>query len=216
MRVLGLAGWSGSGKTTLLEALLPRLRAAGLRVSTVKDAHDGFDMDRPGKDSYRHRQAGAEEVLVASGQRWVLLHEVEGPQPRLADILSRLAPVDLVLVEGFKNSGYAKIEVYRPALGKPALWPGRSDIIAVASGRPLPGCDRPVLPLDDPDAISGWIAELLPRLPTGTDPDCRPADAAVKPPPAPRPDVPGAAVTGPSCVEHASVPPSPPARIAQP
>jgi molybdopterin-guanine dinucleotide biosynthesis protein B len=146
-------------------ALLPRLRAAGLRVSTVKHAHHGFDMDRPGKDSYRHREAGAEEVLVASGQRWVLLHETPGPEPTLAEMLARLAPVDLVLVEGFKTSKYAKIEVHRRSLGQSALWPGRSDIVAVASDAPIPGCDRPVLALDDPDAIAAWVTDLLPLLP---------------------------------------------------
>src|SRR5690348_657898 len=103
VNVVGIVGWSGSGKTTLLEALLPLLRARGLRVSTIKHAHHGFDMDRPGKDSFRHREAGAHEVLVAAGQRWALLHENEGPEPPLPALLSRLEPVDLVLVEGFKR-----------------------------------------------------------------------------------------------------------------
>jgi molybdopterin-guanine dinucleotide biosynthesis protein B len=157
MRVLGFAGWSGAGKTTLIEALLPRLVARGLRVSTIKHAHHGFDIDQPGKDSFRHRAAGAREVLVASGARWALLHEVEGAEPPLADLLARLAPVDLVLVEGFKATPGLKLEVYRPSLGQPPLWPDRPDILAVASDAPLPGCNRPVLPLGDPDAIVAWV-----------------------------------------------------------
>jgi molybdopterin-guanine dinucleotide biosynthesis protein B len=167
MKVLGVAGWSGAGKTTLIVALLPRLAALGLRVSTIKHAHHGFDIDRPGKDSFRHREAGAHEVLVASGARWALLHELAGPEPSLADLLARLAPVDLVLVEGFKTSPVAKLEVHRPALGQPPLWPGRPDVLAVASDRALPACDRPVLPLADPGAIAAWVAATLPRLPHG-------------------------------------------------
>ena len=120
--MLGIVGWSGSGKTTLLAAMLPLLRAWGLSVSTIKHAHHGFDMDRPGKDSYRHREAGAREVLVASSKRWALLHEVEGPEPDLPFLLTRLDPVDLVLVEGFKSHPYPKLEVYRPGLGKEPLW----------------------------------------------------------------------------------------------
>ncbi len=164
MRVLGVAGWSGAGKTTLIVALLPRLRALGLRVSTIKHAHHGFDIDRPGKDSFRHRAAGAHEVLVASGARWALLHEIDGPEPPLSDLLARLAPVDLVLVEGFKSSPGAKLEVHRPALGQPPLWPGRPEILAVASDAALPGCDRPVLPLGDADAVAAWVAGALPCL----------------------------------------------------
>jgi molybdopterin-guanine dinucleotide biosynthesis adapter protein len=158
MRVLGLTGWSGSGKTTLLTALLPLLVARGLSVSTVKHAHHGFDLDQPGKDSFRHRAAGAREVLVASSTRWALMHELgQEPEPALPDLLARLAPVDLVLVEGFKSFPHPKIEIFREALGRPALWPGRADIAAVASNGPLPGCDRPVLPLDDPGAVAQWV-----------------------------------------------------------
>lgn len=165
MKVLGLVGWSGSGKTTLLAAMLPLLRARGLRVSTVKHAHHGFDIDRPGKDSYRHREAGAHEVLVASGTRWALLHELDGPEPSLDELLARLSPVDLVLVEGFKSGGCRKLEVYRPSLGQPPLYPERPDIVAVASDAPLPGCDRPVLPLDDPARVVDWVTVLMDIIP---------------------------------------------------
>ena len=161
MDVLGLVGWSGSGKTTLLVALLPLLRAHGLRVSTVKHAHSGFDMDHPGKDSFRHRAAGAHEVLVASSARWAVLHEVEGAEPSLADLLGRLDPVDLVLVEGFKSHPYPKLEVHRPSLGKAALWPGDPAILAVASDVKLPGCTVPRLPLGHPETVADWIWELM-------------------------------------------------------
>jgi molybdopterin-guanine dinucleotide biosynthesis protein B len=164
MRVLGIVGWSGSGKTTLLTALIPLLRAGGLTVSTVKHAHHDFDLDQPGKDSWRHRAAGAHEVLIAAGRRWALLHENQGAEPDLAELVARLAPVDLVLVEGYKASPHPKLEVHRPALGKPPLWPGRPDIVAVAADTALPGCDRPVLPLADPPAIAAWIAAALPTL----------------------------------------------------
>jgi molybdopterin-guanine dinucleotide biosynthesis adapter protein len=157
MKVLGIVGWSGSGKTTLLVAMLPLLRAQGLTVSTIKHAHHGFDMDRPGKDTYRHREAGAQEVLVASGTRWALLHEVQGEEPTLPDLLNKLEPVDLVLVEGFKAHPFAKLEVYRPALGKPPIWPQAPDIVAVATDGPVdPGAPTP-LPLNDPDAVMRWI-----------------------------------------------------------
>ncbi len=159
--MLGLAGWSGAGKTTLLTALLPRLIARGHSVSTIKHAHHGFDMDRPGKDSFRHREAGAREVLVASARRWALLHELDGPEPGLPDLLAKLAPVDVVLVEGFKTSAYPKLEVYRAVLGQPPLWPTRGDIVAVATDTALPNCDRPVLRLHDPDAIADWVARFL-------------------------------------------------------
>jgi molybdopterin-guanine dinucleotide biosynthesis adapter protein len=156
VRVLGVVGWSGSGKTTLMTRLIPLLRAANLTVSTVKHTHHGFDMDRPGKDTYRHREAGAHEVLVASGRRWALLHEVVGPEPPLQDLLARMQPVDLVLVEGYKTHPFPKLEVHRPALGKPPIWPDQPDIIAVASDRALV-TDRRLLPLNEPQPIAGWI-----------------------------------------------------------
>jgi molybdopterin-guanine dinucleotide biosynthesis adapter protein len=161
MHVLGLAGWSGSGKTTLLTAMLPLLTARGLSVSTVKHTHHRVDLDRPGKDSYRHRQAGAQEVLIASSARWALLREVNGPEPGLEELLLRLAPVDLVLVEGFKASRIPKIEVYRPTIAEPPLWPGRPDVVAVASDTALPECDRPVLPLQDALAIVDWVTQYF-------------------------------------------------------
>jgi len=163
MRVLGIVGWSGSGKTTLMDALIPRLRAAGLSVSTVKHAHHGFDLDRPGKDTHRHREAGATEVLVMTGRRWALLHEIRDsePEPAFADLLARMSPVDLVLVEGFKSHPFAKIEVHRPALGKPPLWPDDPQVVAVASdAAALPGLDRPLLPLADPAAVARFVLAL--------------------------------------------------------
>lgn len=165
MKVLGVIGWSGSGKTTLLEAVLPLLRKRGLAVSTIKHAHHGFDMDRPGKDSFRHRAAGAQEVLVATGARWALLHEVTGPEPTLPELLTRLAPVDLVLVEGFKTHPFAKLEVHRPALGKPPIWPQETEVVAVASDAAPDVGGRALLPLNDPPAVAAWIAGALPNLP---------------------------------------------------
>lgn len=160
MKVIGLVGWSGSGKTTLLTALLPLFRARGLTVSTVKHAHHGFDMDRPGKDSHRHRQAGAAEVMVVSGARWALLHELAGPEPPLPALLARLAPVDLVLVEGFKTHPYPKIEVHRPALGKPPIWRDDPHVVAVASDAPVEAAPV-VLPLDQPPRVAEWVHRFL-------------------------------------------------------
>ena len=157
MKVLGILGWSGSGKTTLLVALLPLLRASGLSVSTIKHAHHDFDMDKPGKDSHRHRLAGAHEVLVASTHRWALLHEVEGAEPGLPALLARMDPVDLVLVEGFKSHPYPKLEVYRPALGKPSLWDMEPEVVAVASDSTPDIGGRVLLPLNQPETIATWI-----------------------------------------------------------
>lgn len=164
MRIVGLAGWSGAGKTTLLRRLIPLLTAQGLRVSTVKHAHHGFDVDQPGKDSWEHRQAGAHEVLVASAARWALMHEHRGaPEPSLRYLLSRLSPADLVLVEGFKRDAHPKIEVHRTAVGKPLLQPGDPAIRAVASDAPLPGCPVPVLGLDDlPGIAAAVVAAAVP------------------------------------------------------
>jgi molybdopterin-guanine dinucleotide biosynthesis adapter protein len=161
VKVIGIVGWSGSGKTTLLTGLIPLLRAHGLSVSTVKHAHHGFDMDRPGKDTYRHREAGAHEVLVAAGTRWALLHEVAGAEPGLPELLGRLDPVDLVLVEGFKSHPFPKLEVHRPSLGKPPIWPDQPDIVAIASDAAV-RAGRPVLPLNDHAAIAAWLLDCPP------------------------------------------------------
>ncbi|SMF60930.1 molybdopterin guanine dinucleotide biosynthesis accessory protein MobB [Tistlia consotensis] len=160
MKVFGLAGWSGSGKTTLTVRLIPALKRRGLSVSTIKHAHHAFDVDQPGKDSYEHRQAGAEEVLVSSANRWALMHEHRGaPEPTLAELLGRLAPVDLVLVEGFKQEALPKLEVWRRAVGKPLRAPEDPQVVAVASDGPVPETDRPVLPLDDVEAIADFVVE---------------------------------------------------------
>jgi len=161
VKVLGIVGWSGSGKTTLLVALLPLLRAAGLTVSTVKHTHHGFDMDRPGKDSYRHREAGAHEVLVSSSSRWALMHEVAGREPGLPALLEKLEPVDLVLVEGFKTHPYPKLEVYRPGLGKPPIWVDQPDVVAVASDGMLEPGGPILLPLNEPSAVAKWMHRHL-------------------------------------------------------
>jgi molybdopterin-guanine dinucleotide biosynthesis protein B len=165
LKIIGLVGWSGSGKTTLLTELLPLLRSAGLSVSTVKHTHHGFDMDRPGKDSYRHREAGAHEVMVSGGKRWALLHEVTGLEPTLPDLLARMTPVDIVLVEGFKSHPFPKLEVHRPALGKPPIWPEQSDIVAVAADAPIE-CDRTVLPLNEPRRIAAWVLGEFAKIPS--------------------------------------------------
>ena len=166
MRLIGFAGWSGSGKTTLVTAVLPVLIARGWRVSTIKHAHHGFDLDQPGKDSHRHREAGASEVLIASERRWAIMHELRGaPEPELEELLRHLSPVDLVIVEGFKRAGYPKIEVHRPAVGKPPLWPEDPNIIAVATDAPL-ATQLPLLPLGEPDAIADFI-QTIPLSPLG-------------------------------------------------
>ncbi len=154
MRVIGLAGWSGAGKTTLLTKVIPRLVARGCTVSTVKHAHHAFDVDQPGKDSHTHRLAGATEVLVGSANRWALVHELRGePEASLGTLLAKLAPVDLVLVEGFKREAHPKLEVYRAAVGKPPLHPDDPAIVAVASDAALPAARVPVVMLDDVDGI---------------------------------------------------------------
>jgi molybdopterin-guanine dinucleotide biosynthesis adapter protein len=158
MQIFGLAGWSGSGKTTLMTALIPEFVSRGITVSTIKHAHHSFDIDKPGKDSWHHRQAGAREVMVASGQRWALMHELrEAPEPSLDDLLERMSPVDLVLVEGFKRHGHPKIEVYRHALGKPLLHPDDPFVVAIASDEQRAEFSRPWLPLSDAAAVATFI-----------------------------------------------------------
>ena len=161
MKVLGIAGYSGSGKTTLIEALLPRLAAAGLTVSVIKQSHHDFAADTPGKDSWRHRQAGAREVLLTSPHRWMLVAELRGePEPDLAAHVARLSPCDLVLVEGYKHADLAKIEVWRSATGKPWLHPRDPGFIAVASDAPPP-LALPHLPLNDVGAVAAFILAWL-------------------------------------------------------
>ena len=158
MKVFGLAGWSGSGKTTLVTKLIPALRRHGLSISTLKHAHRGFEVDTPGKDSYEHRAAGATEVMVASARRWALMRDLRGePEPNVADLMRQMAPVDLLLVEGFKRENYEKLEIHRPALGKPLLCHNDPRIVAVASDAPLPGLDLPQLDLNDAEAIAAFI-----------------------------------------------------------
>jgi molybdopterin-guanine dinucleotide biosynthesis protein B len=158
MRIFGLAGWSGSGKTTLMTALIPELVFRGITVSTLKHAHHAFDVDHPGKDSWRHRQAGAREVMVSSQNRWALMHELRGaPEPSFDELVRRMSPVDLLLVEGFKRNPHPKIEVHRPSLGKPLLYPEDPFVVAIASDEALPGLPLPWLPLTDAGAIADFI-----------------------------------------------------------
>lgn len=134
MKVFGITGWSGSGKTTLIKSLIPEIKARGFSVSTIKHAHHTFDVDKPGKDSYEHRRAGACEVLISSSKRWVLMHENNNEnEPSLRELLEKLRSNDLVLIEGFKNEPYPKLEVFRGSLGKPPLWSTDDTVIAVAS-----------------------------------------------------------------------------------
>jgi|SRR5688572_6635900 molybdopterin-guanine dinucleotide biosynthesis protein B len=164
MKVIGIAGWSGAGKTTLLTRVIPRLTARSLRVSTVKHAHHGFDIDQPGKDSHTHRAAGAIEVLVSSANRFALMHELrDEPEWTLRALLEKLSPVDLVLVEGFKRETHPKLEVFRAAIGKPPLHPDDPNIVAVASDGPVTA-RVPVVSLDDIDAIADiLVAKAQPR-----------------------------------------------------
>ena len=158
MKIFGLAGWSGSGKTTLLRVLIPALVARGLTVSTMKHAHHDFDVDKPGKDSYEHRKAGATEVLVSSAKRWALMHELRGDaEPTTEELIALMAPVDLMLIEGFKQEHHDKIEVHRPELGKPLLWTEDPRVVAIASPAPLDGVAPPCLDLNDPGAIADFV-----------------------------------------------------------
>jgi molybdopterin-guanine dinucleotide biosynthesis protein B len=161
LRLIGLAGWSGAGKTTLLTRLIPVLSARGVSVSTLKHAHHAFDVDRPGKDSFEHRSAGARQVLVASALRWALMTELRGEaEPPLAELLGHLAPVDLVIVEGFKRDGHPKIEVHRGANGKPWLHPEDQAIAAIASDVAPPDGRLPRAHLDEIERV----AELALRI----------------------------------------------------
>jgi molybdopterin-guanine dinucleotide biosynthesis adapter protein len=154
MRIIGITGWSGAGKTTLILKLIPLLTAQGFKVSTLKHAHHMFDVDTPGKDSYEHRAAGATEVLIASENRFAIMHELRGaPEPPLEALLTKLSAVDLVIVEGFKRAPHPKIEVYRAANAKPPLHPGNAAIVTIASDTPFVKATCPVIPLEDTDAL---------------------------------------------------------------
>jgi molybdopterin-guanine dinucleotide biosynthesis protein B len=173
MRIIGLAGWSGAGKTTLLAKVIPLIVARGLTVSTLKHAHHSFDLDQPGKDSHTHRAAGATEVLIASANRYALMHELRGaPEPSLHELLAKLSPVDLVVVEGFKAARYRKLEIFRAAVGKPALHLEDPLIVGIVSDTPFPAGARPVVSIDDAEAVVGLmldhaepIAQVLARAP---------------------------------------------------
>lgn len=159
MRVFGVVGYKNAGKTGLMERLVAAFAARGMRVSTIKHAHHRVDIDQPGKDSFRHRQAGATEVILASSERWALMSELRGaPEPDLDTLLSRLSPCDLVLVEGYKRDLHPKIEAFRAVAGHVLMAPDEATILAVASDVDLPECDKPVLNLDDTDAIVAFIA----------------------------------------------------------
>jgi molybdopterin-guanine dinucleotide biosynthesis protein B len=157
MKVIGLSGWSGAGKTTLLKGVIPYLLGQGLRVSVIKHAHHEFDVDIPGKDSWVHRQSGATEVLVSSTRRWALMHELRGaPEPHLPELLAKLSPVDLVLIEGFKREPHRKIEVHRSANNKPLLFPDDPDIVGIATDAVVETM-LPVAHLDDIEAVAGLL-----------------------------------------------------------
>lgn len=166
MRIFGFAGFSGSGKTTLIEKLVPVLTGSGLRVSLIKHAHHGFDVDRPGKDSYRHREAGCSEVLVSSSNRWALMHELRGaPEPSLDELVGRLSPCDLVLVEGFKREPIPKLEIHRAAQpGAGLIFPHDPHIVGIATDVALV-TRLPVFDLGDIEGIADFISVRALRIP---------------------------------------------------
>jgi len=166
MRIIGLAGWSGSGKTTLITKVIPCLVARGLKVSTLKHAHHGFDLDQPGKDSFMHRAAGATEVAVSSAKRWAILHELrEEEEWDLRDLVAKMSLADLVLVEGYKRDAFPKIEVHRAANGKPLIHPDDPYVVAIASDVALPAAKVPVVDLNDVETIADVLMEFA--LPVG-------------------------------------------------
>ncbi|MBE0621581.1 MAG: molybdopterin-guanine dinucleotide biosynthesis protein B [Burkholderiales bacterium] len=161
MKIFGFAGWSGSGKTTLIEQVIPRFVHAGLKVSLIKHAHHRFDVDHPGKDSYRIRAAGCSEVLVVSKQRWALMHEASGePEGTLEDQIAHMSPCDLLLIEGYKYYPLPKLEIYRAANGKPLLHPQDEHIVALATDTPVQS-RLPQFGLEDYDAIAAFVLETL-------------------------------------------------------
>ena len=161
MRIFGFAGWSGSGKTTLIEQLIPRLVSRGLRVSLIKHAHHNFDVDQPGKDSFRHRYAGCSEVLITSAARWALMHELRGAEElRLPDALARLSPCDLALVEGYKRFAIPKLEVYRAEVGEALIHPYDSNIVAIASDAKV-NTKLPQFDLNAPEQIAAFVLKQV-------------------------------------------------------
>ena len=162
--VLGIVAWSGTGKTTLLVRLIPLLRAEGLRLALIKHAHHRFDIDHPGKDSYELRKAGADQIVLGSRERLAVVRERQLPDPHLEEMLALVDPkaADLILVEGFKHEPLPKIELHRPALGRPLLFPDDPDIIAVASDAPLSRTTTlPLLDLNDPAAVARFVVERV-------------------------------------------------------
>jgi len=160
VKIFGIVGWKNNGKTGLMERLVAEITGRGISVSTVKHAHHSFDVDHQGKDSFRHREAGASEVLLSSRKRWALMHEVREQEPPLAELLAHLAPVDLVLIEGYKRDNHAKIEAHRNAAGQPLIAKDDPTIVAVASDVRLGEIDQPVLELDDTVAIADFILDF--------------------------------------------------------
>ena len=161
MKIFGVTGWKNSGKTSLMERLIAEFTARGLSVSSIKHAHHSFDIDHPGRDSYRHRDAGARQVLLASRNRWALMHELrDEDEPSLGDLLKQLSTVDLVLIEGYKRDRHPKIEAHRKETGQPLIAPEDETIVAVASDTSV-SVDRPVLDLNDTAAIANFIAQNL-------------------------------------------------------
>jgi molybdopterin-guanine dinucleotide biosynthesis protein B len=157
-RIVGLAGYSGSGKTTLISKVIPRLRARGLTISTIKHTHHGFDLDQPGKDSFVHRAAGATEVVISSAKRFAIMHELRAEQEwELPDLVLRMSPVDLVLVEGYKRDPIPKIEVHRAANSKGLIHPDDPSIFAIAADVRIPGAKVPSIDLDDLDGIANLL-----------------------------------------------------------
>jgi molybdopterin-guanine dinucleotide biosynthesis protein B len=158
MKIFGFAGWSGSGKTTLIERVIPALAGRGLKVSLIKHAHHSFDVDQPGKDSYRHRHAGCAEVLISSSTRWALMHELRGaPEPTLEELVPHVAPCDLLLVEGFKRAAIPKLEVYRRENGKPRLHLDDPHIVAIATDQRFE-TTLPQFDLGDIESVADFIA----------------------------------------------------------
>ena len=161
MKIFGVTGWKNSGKTGLMERLITEFTARGLSVSSIKHAHHSFDIDHPGRDSYRHRDAGARQVLLASRNRWALMHELRNEdEPSLGDLLKQLLPVDLVLIEGYKRDRHPKIEAHRKETGQPLIAPEDETIVAVASDTSVT-IDRPVLDLNNTASIANFIAQHL-------------------------------------------------------